>query len=118
MAFIIFHSHFVHAAFVSSLVYQTFDRIILGRMSFPGTRCFEGGTRWKNRTHKWCAIRKVWEPLFYAHQSPGAVVSLLLRSLHQCFSYLTVTNWSCHSQDVKDVIRHIMQIKIKLWVFC
>jgi len=39
MAIIIFHSHFVHAAFVSSLVCQTFDRMILGRMSSPGTKC-------------------------------------------------------------------------------
>jgi len=59
MAFILSHSTFVHAAFVSSLVYQTFDRSILGRMRFPGTRCFQGGTRWKNRTHKRYAIRKI-----------------------------------------------------------
>jgi len=63
VAVIISHSHFVHAAFLSSLFYQTFDRIILGKMSFPGTRCFQGGTRWKNRIHKWNAIRKVWEQL-------------------------------------------------------
>jgi len=58
MAFIITHSHFGNAAFMSSLVYQTFDRIILGRMNFPGTRCFHGDTPWKNRTHKWYAIGK------------------------------------------------------------
>jgi len=40
MAIIISHSHFVHAAFVSSPVCQTFDRLILGRMSFPGTRWY------------------------------------------------------------------------------
>jgi len=27
-------------------------------MSFPGTRCFQGGTPWKYRAHKWYAIRK------------------------------------------------------------
>jgi len=31
MAIIISHSHVVHAAFASSLVCQTFDRMILGR---------------------------------------------------------------------------------------
>jgi len=58
MAIIISHSHFVHAAFASSLVCQTFGRMILDRLSFPGTRCFHGGTRWKCRAHKWHAIRK------------------------------------------------------------
>ena len=58
MAVTVSHSHFVHAAFVSSLVCQTFDRMILGRMSFPGAKCFHGGTRWKYRAHKWYAIRK------------------------------------------------------------
>jgi len=46
MAIIFSHSHFVHAAFVSRLGYLTFDRIKLGRMSFPRTRCFQGGTPW------------------------------------------------------------------------
>ena len=32
--------------------------MILGRLSFPGTRCFQSGTRWKCRAHKWYAIRK------------------------------------------------------------
>ena len=32
MAIIISHGHFVHAAFVSSLVCQTFDRMILVRI--------------------------------------------------------------------------------------
>jgi len=58
MAIIISHSHVVHAAFASSLVCQTFERMILGRLSFPGTRCFQGGTRWKYRAHKWYTIRK------------------------------------------------------------
>jgi len=58
MAIIISHRHFVHAAFPASLVWQTFDRMILGRMSFPGAKCFQGGTRWKYRAHKWYAIRK------------------------------------------------------------
>jgi len=58
MAIIISHSHVVHAAFASSLVCQTFDRMILDRLSFPGTWCFQGGTRWKCRAHKWYAIRK------------------------------------------------------------
>jgi len=58
MAIIISHSHVVHVAFASSLVCQNFDRMILGRSSFPGTRCFQGGTRWKYRAHKWYAIRK------------------------------------------------------------
>jgi len=31
------HSHFVHVAFVSILVFQTFDRLIFGTLTFPGT---------------------------------------------------------------------------------
>jgi len=58
MAIIISHSHVVHAAFASSLVCPTFDRMILGRLIFPGTRCFQGGARWNYRVHKWYAIRK------------------------------------------------------------
>ena len=55
---IISHSHVVHAAFASSMFFQIFDRMILGRLSFPGRRCFQGGRRWKYRDHKWYAIRK------------------------------------------------------------
>jgi len=58
MAIIVSHSHVVHVAFVSSLVCQTFDPMILDRLSFPGTRCFQGGTRWKYKAYKWYAIRK------------------------------------------------------------
>jgi len=32
--------------------------MILGRVSFPGTKCFQGGTRWKYRAHKWYEIRE------------------------------------------------------------
>ena len=38
LAIKISHSHFVHVAFVSVLVFQTFDRMIFGTMTFPGTR--------------------------------------------------------------------------------
>ena len=31
------HSHFVHVAFVSILVFQTFGRMIFGTLTFPGT---------------------------------------------------------------------------------
>jgi len=40
------------------LVCQTFDRMILGRMSLPGAKCFKGITWWKYWSHKWYAIRK------------------------------------------------------------
>ena len=30
------HSHFVYVAFVSILVFQTFDRMIFGTLTFPG----------------------------------------------------------------------------------
>jgi len=40
MASTISHSNFVHVAFVSILVFQTFDRVICGRLSFPGTRWY------------------------------------------------------------------------------
>ena len=32
------HSHFLHVAFVSIMVFQTFDRMIFGTLTFPGTR--------------------------------------------------------------------------------
>jgi len=34
------HSHFVHVGFVSILVFQTFDRMIFGTLTFPGTRWY------------------------------------------------------------------------------
>jgi len=36
MASVISHRHFVHIIIVSILVLQTFDRMIFGRLSFPG----------------------------------------------------------------------------------
>jgi len=38
MAIILSHSHFLHVAFVSNLVFQTFDRITFGTLTFLGTR--------------------------------------------------------------------------------
>ena len=40
MAIKISHSHFVHVAFVSILVFQTFDRLIFVTLTFPGTRWY------------------------------------------------------------------------------
>jgi len=40
MAIKISHSHFVHIAFVSILVFQTFDRIIFDTLAFLGTRWY------------------------------------------------------------------------------
>jgi len=40
MAIKISHSHFVHVAYVSILLFQTFDRIIFGTLTFPGTRWY------------------------------------------------------------------------------
>ena len=40
MAIEISHSHFVHVAFVSILVFKTFDRMIFGTLTFPGTRWY------------------------------------------------------------------------------
>jgi len=37
-AIILSHSHFLHVAFVSILVVQTFDRIVFGTLTFFGTR--------------------------------------------------------------------------------
>jgi len=56
MAIKISHSHFVHVGFVSILVFQTFDRMIFGTLTFHGTR--EGGMWWQYGTHKWYVIRK------------------------------------------------------------
>ena len=35
------HSHFLHVAFVSILVFQTSDLIIFGTLIFPGTRWYK-----------------------------------------------------------------------------
>jgi len=40
MPIIISHSHYLHVAFVSILVFQTFGRMIFGRLSFPGARWY------------------------------------------------------------------------------
>jgi len=34
------HSHFVHVAFVSILVFQTFDQVVFGRLILPGKRWY------------------------------------------------------------------------------
>jgi len=48
------HNHFIHVAFVSILVSQTFDRAIFGTLSFPGTRWYMVTVR----DPEWYAIRK------------------------------------------------------------
>ena len=40
MAIILSHSHFLNVAFVSIMVFQTFDRFIFGILIFPGTRWY------------------------------------------------------------------------------
>jgi len=55
MAIILSHSHFLHVAFVSILVFQIFDRIIFGTLTFRGIRWY---VRWQYGDHKWYAIRK------------------------------------------------------------
>jgi len=40
MAITFSHSHFLHVAFVAILVFQTFDRIIFGKLTFLGTRWY------------------------------------------------------------------------------
>ena len=54
MAIILSHSHFLHVAFVSIVVFQTFDRMIFGTLTFSGTRWYVLTIR----THKWYATRK------------------------------------------------------------
>jgi len=45
-----FSQPFVHVAFVPILVFKTFDQVVFGRLSLPGTR-------WKYGTQKWYVIR-------------------------------------------------------------
>ena len=40
MAVILSHSHFLHVAFVSIMVFQTFDRMMFGTLTFPGSRWY------------------------------------------------------------------------------
>ena len=62
MAIIISHSNVVHAAFASSLACQTFDGMILGRLSFPGTRCFKVVRGENTGPTNGTKSEKVWEP--------------------------------------------------------
>jgi len=52
---VISRSRFVHVAFMSILVFQTFDRMIFDELSFPEKK---GTTWWKYGTHKCYVIRK------------------------------------------------------------
>jgi len=55
MAIILSHGHFLLVAFVSILVFQTFEnRIIFGRLTSPGTRWYVLTVQ----DHKWYTIRK------------------------------------------------------------
>jgi len=54
MANIISHSHFVHVAFVSILIFQTLVEWYLAHWVFLE----QGGTWWQYGIHRWCAIRK------------------------------------------------------------
>jgi len=40
MARILSHSHFLRVAFVAIVVFQTFNRMTFGKLSFPGTRWY------------------------------------------------------------------------------
>jgi len=40
MGIILSYTHFLHVAFVSILVFQTFDRIIFATLTFRGTRWY------------------------------------------------------------------------------
>jgi len=53
MAIIISHSHYLHVTFVSIQVFQTFNRMIFGRLSFPGARCYVVTV-----SHKWYVMGK------------------------------------------------------------
>ena len=41
MATILSHSRLLHVSFVSTMAFQTFDRLIFGTLTFPGTRWYE-----------------------------------------------------------------------------
>jgi len=45
------HSHFLHVTVVSILVFQTFDRMTFGELSFPGTRCYVVTVRHSQTIH-------------------------------------------------------------------
>jgi len=79
MAIIISHRHCVHAAFVSSQVCQTFDRMISGRMSFPGA----GFSRWyavKILGPQMVRDQEVWEPLLSIQYSLSILLDIISRT--------------------------------------
>jgi len=63
MAVIISLIHFVPVAFVLILVFQTFDRMFFGRLSFPGTSWYVVTVR----DPQMVTLSKVWEPLLHTN---------------------------------------------------
>ena len=60
MTIILPHSHFLHVTFVSIMVFQTFDRIIFGTLTFHGIRWYVLTARDPQMVRD---QKKVWEPL-------------------------------------------------------
>jgi len=92
MAIKISHSHFVHVAFVSILVFQTFDRMIFGTLTFPGTRWYVM-TVWdtqmvrdkkKFENHCFRGISRLGSAFFFLRCFKLAHICIQLTSLYRC----------------------------------
>jgi len=76
MAIILSHSHFLNVAFVSIMVFQTFDRITFGTLAFPGT--------------SWYMLTSCYPQMV---RDPKSLGTSGLQTLHFSLAYITrVTN--------------------------
>jgi len=94
MAIRISHSHFVHVTLVSILVFQTFDRMIFGTLTFPGTRWYVMTVRHTHivRDQKKFENHYVTERLLRAAQRMlGSCMRLLEECLRTIVSQVTPT---------------------------
>ena len=73
MTVILSHSHFLHVAFVSILIFQTFDRITFGTLTFPGTRWYVLIVRDPRMVRN----QTIWEPLGWAWHSNLTKIPLI-----------------------------------------
>jgi len=85
------HSHFVHVAFVSILVFQTFDRLIFGTLTFSGTRWYMMTVRDTQMVRDQKKFENHWSK-DWTSRSPW-LGSLCLPSLSSCSGCWAVACW-------------------------
>ena len=75
MAIIRSHSHFLHVAFVSIMIFQAFDRMIFGILTFPGTRWYVLTVRDPQMVRNQKKFGNHWPTLYLSHNGVVSVIS-------------------------------------------